>query len=203
MVCIFCIGYKVNWILILVLSCFLIVTSQPLLIVGEGSAEIKAAFSYDFINNSLRKYFDRSEGKATINLLINFSRPLHSTIEKVTGDYIVVPKFTARAKQEFNTSVEVSTPAFSGVGFFSIRENASLNVTGAVGNVNMDIDTTKGQNFGKVLLKGGINVLLMFSMNWRTLSFGYTYQAADFIRICSKYISIFLMLILQVIYKHP
>ncbi|MBF0431976.1 MAG: hypothetical protein HQK83_11890 [Fibrobacteria bacterium] len=158
--------------------------AQPMLIVGEGSAEVKAALSYGFISSPLRKHFEQNEAKVIINVPINISQPLHSVLEEFTGDYMVIPQFTASAKQGFNTSIDISKTLLNGVAFFAVRENVSLNVLGAIGNANIRINSLGGdEGEGKIMLLGGVNIPLKFDMHWRTISFGYTLQPTRHVRI--------------------
>ncbi len=176
---------RVNAVLPCVLFCLLYAFGQdkPLLIMGEGSASVRGAFSYDFLRSPLQKPFKHSEGRIDINVPFNFSKPLHTTLQEVSGDFLVMPEFTASVQQNINASIDISTPIFEGAAFFSIRENASLCIEGALGNANINLDSLGAEDGNTVVLQGGLNIPLKFSMHWRTMTFGYTIQPTRKIRI--------------------
>ncbi len=156
---------------------------QPILIVAEGSAEVRGGFSYDFIRSPLDYPTINGLAKLKINFPLNISRPIHGLIEKAGEDNIALPNFTASAQQNFNTSIDVSAPLWGGAIFFAARENASLNINGVLGNADINIDTVKARDEGRVIIKGGVNMPVVFDMYWRSYSFGFVHQPSSYLKI--------------------
>ena len=149
--------------------------AQPLLLIGRSDAEISGAFSYDFLKSPLTRPFDQGLAEASLNLPFNVSAHANRFIGSVADSAIVIPELFARISQNVNAQIDVSSPMMGGIVFFSARENASLNIAGALGNARFNIDTTLGET-GSVLLKGSIHMPILFEMAWRSLTFGYAYQ---------------------------
>lgn len=148
---------------------------QPLLLIGRTDAELNGAFSYEFLKSPLTRPFDQGYAKASLNLPFNASAQAQRFIGSFADSAVVMPELFARISQDMNAHVDVSAPLFGGVAFFAARENASLKVSGGLGNARFNLDTTL-EGTGAVLLKGSIHMPLLFEMSWRSLTFGYAYQ---------------------------
>jgi hypothetical protein len=151
------------------------IRSQPLLLIGKADAELSGAFSYEFLKSPLTRPFDRGRAEASFNLPFNASAQAQKFLGSFADSSVVVPEFFARVSQDLNAHVDVSAPVFGGVAFFAARDNASLTVSGALGNTRFNLDTTISGT-GAVLLKGSIHMPLIFDMYWRSLTFGYAYR---------------------------
>lgn len=153
----------------------LYVQAQPLLIVGRADAKLSGAFSYDFLKSPLSRPFDYGLAEASLNLPFNASAQAQKFLGSFADSAVVMPSLFARISQDMNTHVDVSAPVFGGILFFAARENASLTVTGSLGDTYFNLDTTLS-GAGAVLLKGSIHLPLQFEMAWRSLTFGYAYR---------------------------
>lgn len=118
----------------------------------------------------------------SLNLPFNASAQAQRLLGEVADSAVVIPELFARVSQHLNAHVDVSAPLFGGVAFFAARENASLTVSGALGNARFNLDTTL-EGSGSVLLKGSIHMPLLFDMHWRSLSFGYAFRPAPGIEL--------------------
>jgi hypothetical protein len=155
---------------------------QPLLLIGKSDAELSGAFSYGFLRSPLSRPFDHGAAEASLNLPFNASAKAQRFIGSISDSTFAIPELFARVSQDVNAHIDVSAPMFGGVGFFAARENATLSVTGALGNARFNLDTTL-EGAGSVLLKGSIHMPLLFEMSWRSLSFGYAYHPSPWITI--------------------
>ena len=151
-------------------------SAQPLLLIGKADAELSGAFSYEFLNSPLSHPFEGRPGPGEPQ------PPLQRLGPGPTASWATspippwsIPELFARVSQHLNAHVDVSAPVFGGVVFFAARENASLTVSGALGNARFNLDTTLDGS-GSVLLKGSIHMPLLFDMHWRSLSFGYAFK---------------------------
>lgn len=157
-------------------------SAQPLLLIGKADAELSGAFSYEFLNSPLSHSFREGRAQVSLNLPFNASAQAQRLLGEVADSAVVIPELFARVSQHLNAHVDVSTPVFGGVAFFAARENASLTVSGALGNARFNLDTTL-EGAGSVLLKGSIHMPLLFDMHWRSLSFGYAFRPAPRIEL--------------------
>lgn len=158
------------------LGCFREAAAQPLLLLGQADAEIRGAFSYGILKSPLDRPLGRGQAQASFNLPINISAQAQSFLGEASDSTLVMPELFARVSQDFNVHLDVSAPLLGGSVFFAARENASLAVSGALGNARLDMDTTL--ETGAVLLKGSINMPMAFDMHWRSLTFGYSFRPA-------------------------
>lgn len=149
--------------------------AQPLLLIGESSAEISGAFSYDILRSPLSRPLHEGRAQASFNLPLNISAQAQSYLGDASDSTIVVPDLFARVSQDLNAHVDVSAPVLGGLAFFAARENASLAVSGALGDARFNLDTTL-ESSGTVVLKGSINMPMVFDMRWRSLTFGYAFR---------------------------
>jgi hypothetical protein len=148
--------------------------AQPLLLVGKADAEISGAFSYDFVKSPLGRPVGEARAQASLNLPVNVSAQAQRFLGDVADSAVVVPDLFARVSQHLNAHIDVSAPALGGTAFFAARENASLTVSGALGDTRFNVDTALES--GSVLLKGSIHLPLVFDVHWRSLTFGYAYR---------------------------
>lgn len=148
--------------------------AQPLLLIGKADAEISGAFSYDIVKSPLGRPMGRARAQASFNLPVNVSAQAQEFLGDVADSAVVVPDLFARVSQHLNAHIDVSAPALGGTAFFAARENASLTVSGALGDARFDMDTAL--EHGSVLLRGSIHLPLVFDMHWRSLTFGYAYR---------------------------
>ena len=156
--------------------------AQPLLLIGKADAKLSGAFSYEFLNSPLSHSFREGRARVSLNLPFNASAQAQRLLGEVADSAVVIPELFARVSQHLNAHVDVSAPVFGGVAFFAARENASLTVSGALGNARFNLDTTL-EGSGSVLLKGSIHMPLLFDMHWRSLSFGYAFKPAPRIEL--------------------
>lgn len=156
--------------------------AQPLLLIGQSNAELSGAFSYEFLKSPLSRPFDKGLGNVSFNLPFRASAQAQRFLNASSDSAIVVPDLFARIAQHVNAHVDVSAPLFGGVAFFAARENASLSVTGALGNARFNLDTTLAGT-GSILMKGTIHMPLSFEMEWRSLSFGYAFHPASWMTL--------------------
>jgi hypothetical protein len=152
-------------------------SAQPLLLIGKADAKLSGAFSYEFLNSPLSHSFREGRAQVSFNLPFNASAQAQRLLGQIADSAVVIPELFARVSQHLNAHVEVSAPVFGGVAFFAARENASLTVSGALGNARFNLDTILPGS-GSVLLKGSIHMPLLFDMHWRSLSFGYAFEPA-------------------------
>ena len=155
--------------------------AQPLLLIGKADAEISGAFSYDFLTSPLRHPSDKALAEISVNLPINVSAQAQRFLGSVADSAVVMPEIFARVSQHLNAHVAVSAPLFRGTAFFAARENASLTVSGALGDARFNLDTALES--GSVLLKGSIHMPMIFDLYWRSLSFGYAFRPNDFVTL--------------------
>jgi len=156
--------------------------AQPLLLIGQSNAEISGAFSYEFLKSPLSRPFDKGMANVSFNLPFRASAQAQRFLNSSSDSAIVIPDLFARVAQHVNAHIDVSAPLFGGVAFFAARENASLSVTGALGNARFNLDTTL-EGTGSILLKGSIHMPLAFDMEWRSLSFGYAFHPAPWMAL--------------------
>jgi hypothetical protein len=156
--------------------------AQPLLLIGKADAKLSGAFSYEFLNSPLSHSFTEGNALISLNLPFNASAQANRFLGSVADSAVVIPELFARVSQHLNAHVDVSAPMFGGVAFFAARENASLTVSGTLGNARFNLDTTLDGS-GSVLLKGSIHMPLLFDMHWRSLSFGYAFKPAKRIEL--------------------
>ncbi|MDB5106510.1 MAG: hypothetical protein JWP91_4199 [Fibrobacteres bacterium] len=168
--------------LLLVLALSGALRSQPLLLIGKADATLSGAFSYEFLKSPLAHRFDEGNALVSLNLPFNASAQAQKLLGSVADSAVVIPELFARVSQHLNAHVDVSAPMFGGVAFFAARENASLTVSGALGNATFNLDTTLPGS-GSVLLKGSIHMPLLFDMHWRSLSFGYAFKPSRLIEL--------------------
>lgn len=178
---------KISVIFLLVLTAPLALfyqspNAQPLLIVGRADAKISGAFSYEFLKSPLSRPMDYGLAEASLNLPINASAQAQKFLGSFADSAVVMPSLFARISQDMNAHVDVSAPVFGGILFFAARENASLAVTGSLGDTYFNLDTTLS-GAGAVLLKGSIHLPLQFEMAWRSLTFGYAYQPVPWLTL--------------------
>lgn len=159
-------------------SCY----AQPLLLIGSADAKLSGAFSYEFLKSPLTRPFDHGQAEASLNLPFNASGRVQRFISSFTDSSVVMPELFTSVSQNLNAHVDVSAPMFGGVVFFAACENASLTVSGALGDARFNIDTVI-EGTGSVLLKGSIHMPLAFEMAWRSLTFGYTYRPAPWVSV--------------------
>lgn len=157
-------------------------SAQPLLLIGKADAKLSGAFSYEFLNSPLSHSFREGRAQVSLNLPFNASAQAQRLLGDVADSAVVIPELFARVSQHLNAHVDVSAPVFGGVAFFAARENASLTVSGALGNARFNLDTTLDGS-GTVLLKGSIHMPLLFDMHWRSLTFGYAFKPAPGIEL--------------------
>jgi hypothetical protein len=157
-------------------------SAQPLLLIGKADAKLSGAFSYEFLNSPLSHSFREGRALVSLNLPFNASAQAQRLLGEVADSAVVIPELFARVSQHLNAHVDVSAPVFGGVAFFAARENASLTVSGALGNARFNLDTTL-EGSGSVLLKGSIHMPMLFDMHWRSLSFGYAFKPAPGIEL--------------------
>lgn len=155
--------------------------AQPLVFVGQADAEVSGAISYELFQNPLARPFDYGRADLNINLPVNLSAPLHDHVQ-IPDSTFVVPEFFGRIRQQINGTMDVSVPLFGGIGFFSLRENANLSISGTIGDALISIDSTL-EDMGTVKLKGSMRLPLHFRMGWRSLTFGYAIEPNPFVRI--------------------
>lgn len=153
-----------------------------MLLIGQADAKLSGAFSYEFLRSPLSHPFDHGMADASLNLPFNASAQAQRFLGSVADSAVVMPSLFARISQDLNTHVDVSAPVLGGVAFFAARENASLSVSGALGDARFNLDTTLGGT-GAVLLKGSIHMPLVFDMAWRSLTFGYAYRPVPWITL--------------------
>lgn len=156
--------------------------AQPLLLIGQSNAELSGAFSYEFLKSPLSRPFDQGLANVSFNLPFRASAQAQRFLNNSSDSAIVIPDLFARVAQHVNAHVDVSAPLFGGVAFFAARENASLSVAGALGNARFNLDTTL-EGTGSILMKGTIHMPLNFSMEWRSLSFGYAFHPAPWMTL--------------------
>lgn len=171
------------WSMMLVLISIQIAIGQPFFISGEGRVELVGGFSYDFLQSPLDRPFDRSMGKVSINVPINISQPINQLLSKGAGDFLAFPDFSTSVQQSLSTSIDISTPFLSGSAYFAVRENASLNIRGNLGNTQIDLAEEDLETGTRFRLRGGMSVPLLFETYWRTLTFGYTMAPTPWVRI--------------------
>ncbi len=155
---------------------------QPLLLIGKADAELSGAFSYEFLRSPIDHSFDGGRALVSFNLPFNASAQAQRLLGSIADSAVVIPDLFARVSQNLNAHVDVSAPMFGGVVFFAARENASLTVSGALGNTLFNLDTTLG-GAGSVLLKGSIHMPLQFDMHWRSLTFGYAFKPSRWVQL--------------------
>ena len=156
--------------------------SQPFILIGKANAELSGAFSYEFLKSPLTRPFEYGRAEASLNLPFNASAQAQKFIGSMADSAVVMPELFARVSQDFNAHVDVSAPMFGGIGFFAARENASLTVSGGLGNARFNLDTVM-EGTGSVLLKGSIHMPLIFEMSWRSLTFGYACQPVPWLAV--------------------
>lgn len=157
-------------------------SAQPLLLVGKADAEISGAFSYDFLKSPLDRPLHSGLAKVGMNLPFNASAQAQRFLGSIADSSVVFPSLFARVSQSLNADIDVSAPVFGGTLFFAARENASLNVTGALGDALFNLDTSLNDQ-GRVLLKGSIHMPMVFDMAWRSLTFGYAFKPAPLVEV--------------------
>lgn len=155
--------------------------AQPLLLFGQADAEIRGAFAYDILKSPLGRPFDRGRAQAAFNLPINLSARAQDFLGEATDSAVVMPELFARVSQDLNVHVDLSAPVLGGTAFFAARENAGLSVRGAFGDARLDLDTALES--GSVLLKGSVNMPMIFDMHWRSLTFGYAFRPAPWLAV--------------------
>ncbi len=156
--------------------------AQPLVLIGRADAKISGAFAYDFLKSPLNRPMDQGQAEAVFNLPVNASAQAQKFLSSNSDSSVVMPSLFARISQDLNAQVDVSAPLWRGVVFFAARENASLSVSGALGDARLNIDTTLSGT-GAVLLKGSIQMPLAFNMSWRSLTFGYAFQPTPLVTL--------------------
>ena len=156
--------------------------TQPLILIGQSNAELSGAFSYEFLKSPLSRPYDEALANVSFNLPFRASAQANRFLSTSSDSTVVIPDLFARISQHVNAHLDVSAPVFGGVLFFAARENASLSVTGALGNTRFNLDTTLAGT-GSILLKGTIHMPLAFDMEWRSLSFGYAFKPAPLISL--------------------
>lgn len=159
-----------------------ITPAQPLLLIGKADAKLSGAFSYGILKSPLSRPFDRGEADISLNLPINASARAQKFLGAFADSNVVIPELFARVSQHLNAHVDVSAPVFGGIAFFAARENASLNVSGTLGNARFNLDTAL-EGSGTILLKGSVHMPLVFDMYWRSLSFGYAFRPAPWLTL--------------------
>jgi hypothetical protein len=168
----------------LVLACALALapgaSAQPLLLIGKSNAEISGAFSYGFLASPLSRPFDGGLADVSFNLPFRASAQANRFLGTAADSTVVVPDLFARISQSVNAHVDISAPVFGGIAFFAARENASLAVSGALGDARFNLDTTL-EGTGSILLKGTIHMPLAFEMEWRSLTFGYAFRPVPYV----------------------
>jgi hypothetical protein len=158
------------------------IRAQPLLLIGKADAELSGAFSYEFLRSPLSHSFAEGNALVSLNLPFNASAQAQRLLGEVADSTVVIPELFARVSQHLNAHVDVSAPMFGGVAFFAARENASLTVSGTLGNARFNLDTTLDGS-GSVLMKGSIHMPLLFDMHWRSLSFGYAFKPTRWVEL--------------------
>jgi hypothetical protein len=153
-----------------------------MLLIGKADAELSGAFSYDFLRSPLSRPFDKGSALVSLNLPFQASAQAQRFLGSFADSSVVIPELFARVSQHLNAHVDVSAPLFGGVAFFAARENASLTVSGALGDARFNMDTTL-EGSGSVLLKGSIHMPLLFDMHWRSLSFGYAFRPSHLVSL--------------------
>lgn len=148
--------------------------AQPLLLIGKADAELSGAFSYDFLKSPLGRPIGMGRAQINFNLPVNVSAQAQSFLGDASDSTVVVPDLFARVSQDLNAHLDISAPVFGGTAFFAARENASLAVTGALGDTRFNMDTSLES--GAVLMKGSIHMPMVFDMHWRSLTFGYAFR---------------------------
>ena len=156
--------------------------AQPLLLIGKSNAELSGAFSYEFLKSPLSRPFDEGLANVSFNLPFRASAQANRFLGDASDSTVVIPDLFARISQRVNAHVDISAPALGGIVFFAARENASLAVTGALGNAFFNLDTTL-EGSGSILLKGTIHMPLAFDMEWRSLSFGYAFRPSPWVTL--------------------
>ncbi len=153
-----------------------------MLLIGKADAELSGAFSYDFLKSPLSRPFDKGSALVSLNLPFQASAQAQRFLGSFADSSVVIPELFARISQNLNAHVDVSAPLFGGVAFFAARENASLTVSGALGDARFNLDTTL-EGTGSVLLKGSIHMPLLFDMHWRSLTFGYAFRPSPLVSL--------------------
>lgn len=156
--------------------------AQTLLWIGESNAELSGAFSYGFLESPLARPFDSGFADLGFNLPIRASAQANRFLGSAADSAVVIPDFFARVSQRLNAQIDISAPVPGGIAFFAARENASLAVNGALGGARLDLDTVL-EGSGSILLRGSVHMPLAFSMEWRSLTFGYACRPAPFLAV--------------------
>ncbi len=156
--------------------------AQALLFIGKADAKLSGAFAYDFLKSPLRPLKEGGRAQLLFNLPFNISAPVQSYLGDVGDSTLVIPDALASISQRFNMHLDVSAPLFGGLAFFAVRENARLNALGALGNGRFNLDTSLAGT-GTVLLRGSIQLPMLFDLYWRSLSFGYCFEPNKNVRI--------------------
>jgi hypothetical protein len=149
--------------------------AQPLLLIGKADAHLSGAFSYDILKSPLERPVGEGRAQLGLNLPVNVSAQAQTFLGEAADSSLVIPDFFARVSQDLNAHVDISAPVFGGTAFFAARENASLTVSGALGDARFSLDTTL-EGAGAVLLKGTLHMPLAFGMRWRSLTYGYAFR---------------------------
>jgi hypothetical protein len=158
------------------------ISAQPMLLIGKADAEISGAFSYDFLKSPLDRPLGSGKAQMGLNLPINVSARAQKLLGSFADSQVVIPDLFARVSQSLNAHVDVSAPLWGGAVFFAARENASLTVSGALGDARFNMDTSLSDQ-GAVLLKGSIHMPLIFDMSWRSLTFGYVFSPVPHVEL--------------------
>lgn len=153
-----------------------------MLLIGKADAHLSGAFSYDILRSPLERPPGTGRAHLGLNLPVNVSAEAQSFLGEAADSSIVIPEFFARVSQDLNAHVDVSAPVFGGTAFFAARENASLTVSGALGDARFHIDTTL-EDAGAVLMKGTVHMPLVFGMRWRSLTYGFAFRPAPKVAI--------------------
>ncbi len=156
--------------------------SQPLLFVGQADAEFAGAASYEHWRNPLKRPVDFGLANFNVNIPFGITAPLGQVLVNASDSALVLPGFLGKVQQRINGSIDVSVPLFGGAAFFSIQENASLAVEASIGDAQLHLDTALS-DAGTVRMEGGLRLPLLFQMDWRSFTFGYTLQPKPGIRL--------------------
>ncbi len=174
---------RASWLLgSLCLGFPLLSSAEPLLFMGRANAEFSGAVSHEFTKSPLDYPVKTGQVRLMTNLPFDFSARAHEYLQGFNDSTLVMPEFLASVYQRMNAQIEISAPLGPAVLFFAMRENASLNVTGGLGDSRFNLDTTLEES-GSILLKGGIHLPLLVDMHWRSLTFGFSFAPSSFMRV--------------------
>ncbi len=155
--------------------------AQPLFFIGRADAALQGAFSYEFLRSPLDYPAGQGQVVADFNLPVDAAGGTQRWIGRLFDSSVVVPSLFGRVQQVLNAGISASAPVGPGVLFFAAGENASLRVTAALGDATFALDTTLSA--GTVRLKGSVYLPLLFDVHWRSMTLGYAWQPADWLRV--------------------